>query len=180
MRTFRQYHRKIAPIVFLPLLATALTGILYRLGQSWFDIPGGIAELLMVIHQGEFLGEPLVPIYVLLLGLGLLVMILTGLTLMRRRSSQQKLNSRKLHQWLTPILFLPLAISAVTGILYRLGKSWFGLPDQQAAIFLRIHQGTYLGSFFRIIYVLLIGAGLIALLITGISMTGIFRRRRQA
>ena len=32
---FRKLHRKIAPILFLPLLLSALTGISYRIGRSW-------------------------------------------------------------------------------------------------------------------------------------------------
>ncbi|MBD2090918.1 PepSY domain-containing protein [Microcoleus sp. FACHB-1515] len=180
-RNFRQFHRKIAPIVFLPLLATALTGVVYRVGRSWFGLPRSIAGVVISIHTGEFLGDPLVPFYVAIVGLSLIAMIATGLTMIRwRRGTSQKLTGRKIHRWLTPILFLPLAISAVTGIIYELGQDWFGLSPQQAAIFLGIHQGAYLGSFLRVVYVLLIGVGLVALLITGINMTGIFRHRRRS
>lgn len=183
--SFRKLHRRIAPILFLPLLASALTGIAYRIGRSSFKIPGNVAEWLMVIHQGEYLSQPLVPVYVLLVGLGLLGMIATGLTMIfqlvkRQRSPNSKLNVRQFHRTLAPFIFLPLIISAVTGIVYRLGKSWFGMSNAQAAIVLRIHQGSYLGDFWRQIYVLLIGIGLIAMLFTGINMTGIFRRRRQS
>lgn len=178
---FRKLHRRIAPILFLPLLASALTGVAYRLGRSWFGIPSSVANFFMVIHQGEYLGQPLVPIYVLLVGLGLIGMIVTGLTMIKRPSNrpqeQTKLTIQKLHQILAPIIFLPLLVSAVTGIVYRLGKDWFGLSNEQAAIFLRIHQGTYLGGFWRVVYVFLIGLGLVVMLITGIKMTSIFRKR---
>ncbi|NJL21451.1 MAG: PepSY domain-containing protein [Leptolyngbyaceae cyanobacterium SM1_3_5] len=187
-RNFRQFHRKIAPIVFLPLLATAVTGVLYRIGRSG-GMSGSIAGQVMSIHTGEFLGEAIVPFYVLLIGLSLVAMIVTGLTMWRsrsapgtvsRRGSSQKLSDRKIHSKLTPILFLPLAISAVTGVIYELGQDWFGLSPEQANFFMKIHQGSYLGSFLRVIYVLLIGAGLVALLITGINMTGIFHRKRKS
>ena len=36
---WRKVHRFIAPILFLPLLLTTITGVAYRLGRSWFDIP---------------------------------------------------------------------------------------------------------------------------------------------
>lgn len=180
-RNFQQFHRKIAPIVFLPLLATALTGVLYRVGRSWFGWPRSIAESMMAIHTGEFLGEPLVPFYVAIVGLSLVAMVVTGLTMMRwRAGKQQKLTGRKIHRWLTPILFLPLAVSAVTGVIYELGQDWFGLSGRQAAFFLGVHQGAYLGSFLRVIYVLLIGVGLVALLITGINMTSIVRRKHSS
>lgn len=180
---FRKLHRRIAPILFLPLLASALTGVAYRLGKSWFGIPDSAANFFMVIHQGEYLGLPLVPVYVLLVGLGLVAMIVTGLTMLKRRANHpqaKKLTIRKVHQILAPIIFLPLLVTAVTGITYRLGKAWFGMSNAQAAIFLRIHQGTYLGAEGRVIYVFLVGLGLLAMLITGIKMTSIFRTRRQA
>ncbi len=180
---FRKLHRRIAPILFLPLLASALTGVAYRLGRSWFGFPCSVANFFMVIHQGEYLGQPLVPIYVLLVGLGLIGLIVTGLTMIKRPGNrpqnQTKLTLEKLHQILAPIVFLPLLASAVTGITYRLGKAWFGMSNEQAAIFLRIHQGTYLGSFWRVFYVFLVGLGLVAMLFTGIKMTSIFPRRRQ-
>lgn len=194
---FRKLHRSIAPIILFPLLLSAITGLGYRLGKNWFGMSADFGDLMMVFHQGEFLGKPLVPIYVLLVGLGLLGAIVTGLSMTKifsrdfplgvlrdreaspkeNRPKDSKSNHRKMHRILAPITFLPLAISAITGIIYRLGKSWFGMSDRQAAIFLRIHQGSYLGDFFKSIYILSIGLGLIAMLVTGINMTRIFRQR---
>jgi hypothetical protein len=180
---FRKLHRKLAPLLFVPLLLTTLTGIAYRIGRSWFGISNSAANFLMTIHQGEFLGTPLVPIYVLLLGLGLLGTIATGLMMIGRKRQTSKLlikgDLRSVHRILAPIIFLPLTVSATTGIAYRLGKTWFGLSNQGTSILLRIHQGSYLGSFFKLIYVLLVGLGLVAMLITGINMTGIFKKSRQ-
>ncbi len=172
---FRKLHRKTALIIFLPLLISALTGIIYRLGKSWFGMSNKVGNIFMVIHQGEYLGTPLVPVYVLLVGLGLLGMIVTGLSMTgisgnNRSSLRGKLNLRKVHRIFAPIVFLPLSASAVTGVIYRLGKSWFGMSPQNAAIFLRIHQGSYLGNFFKPIYVLFVGLGLIIMLITGINL----------
>lgn len=179
---FRILHRKSAPIIFIPLFLTALTGVAYRVSRTWFGIPGDVAEWFMVVHQGEFLGRMLVPIYVLLMGVGLLGMISTGLTMLVRRKNKStaapKRDWRWFHRTIAPIAFLPLIISATTGIGYRLGKAWFELPNEQAALLLRLHQGSYLGSFGRVFYVLLVGVGLIMLLVTGIQMTGIFRKSR--
>ena len=177
---FRKLHRKVAPIIFLPLLLSALTGIAYRLGRSWFNIPSTAANFLMTLHEGRFLGQPLVPVYVLLVGLGLLGMIVTGLSIIRRKAlpTKVKRDRRWLHRLLAPIVFLPLMASAITGIGYRLGKAWFGLSNDKAAILLQIHQGSYLGQTLKPLYVLLLGAGLIGLLITGIQMTSLFRRRK--
>lgn len=78
---FRKLHRQVAPIIFIPLLLTALTGVTYRLAQSWFGIEEDAAEIFMVIHQGSYLGKELRPFYVLLLALGVIGLIVTGLTM---------------------------------------------------------------------------------------------------
>lgn len=77
-RKFRQLHRTLAPIVLLPLTITIFTGVVYRLGKSWFGLSRDQVHFLMVIHEGEYLGHTLEPIYVLLNGLGLLWMLVTG------------------------------------------------------------------------------------------------------
>lgn len=182
MINFRKLHRQSAPIVFIPLILSALTGIAYRLGRNWFGLPKEIADIFLSIHQGEFLGKPLVPVYVLLVGLGLLGMIVTGFTMIKWQGKPSKSPPKKDWRWfhrvLAPIAFLPLLVSAFTGISYRLGRAWFGLSKEQASILLKIHQGSYLGTTFKPFYVLLVGGSLLALLITGIQMTGIFRKRR--
>lgn len=182
MINFRKLHRQSAPIVFIPLILSALTGIAYRLGRTWFGIPKEIANIFLSIHEGRFLGKPLVPVYVLLVGLGLLGMIVTGFTLIKWQGKASKNQGKKdwrwFHRFLAPIAFLPLFVSAITGIAYRLGRAWFGLSGEQASMLLKIHQGSYLGTTFKPFYVLLVGGSLVALLITGIQMTRIFRKRR--
>lgn len=181
MMNLRQLHRKSAPILFLPLLLTALTGVVYRVGRTWFGLPEEVGDFLLDIHEGEFLGEALVPVYVLLVGLGLLGMLATGIVMVVKRKpskAQPKKDYRWIHRILAPLAFLPLLLSASTGIAYRVGREWFGLPREQASVLMAIHQGSYFGSVGRSIYVLLVGLGLIALLITGLQMTPIFRKRR--
>lgn len=183
MMNLRKLHRQVAPIVFLPLLLSALTGIGYRIGRNWFNISDGVAEFFLTIHEGRYLGQPLVPVYVLLVGLGLVGMIVTGLVMIKRKPKISQFRSKRDKRWfhhiLAVIAFLPLLVTSLTGIGYRLGKAWFGLSNQQASILLRIHQGSYLGSTFKPVYVLLVGAGLVGLLITGIQMTSIFGRRKS-
>jgi hypothetical protein len=180
----RKSHGKIAPILFIPLLISALTGVAYRLGRTWFGISDQLGNSILAIHEGKFLGEPLVPFYVLLLGLGLAVLIATGM-IMFKQGRNHRLGSlasnaskvRYLHRFLAPIFFLPLFISTITGLTFRLSQAWFGLSEEQTEIFMNIHQGNYLGPFLRVIYVLLIGLGLLGILVTGMQMTGIFRKR---
>ncbi|WP_448571811.1 PepSY domain-containing protein [Trichothermofontia sp.] len=178
---FRKVHRKIAPVIFLPLCLTALTGIVYRLGSSWFGVPAGLANQFMAIHQGKFLGQPLAPFYVLLSGMGLLVMIGTGITMVPwQRLGQLRSSNRPwpwVHRTLAVIACLPLSMSALTGIGYGLGRAWFNLPGRQAGWLLQLHQGAYLGPVGRSFYVLLVGLGLLGLLLSGIHLSGILRRR---
>ncbi|OIP69227.1 MAG: peptidase [Oscillatoriales cyanobacterium CG2_30_40_61] len=74
----RKWHRTLAPIVLLPLFVTVATGVFYRLGKSWLGLSSDQVHLLMSIHEGEYLGKTLEPVYVLLNGLGLLWMLVTG------------------------------------------------------------------------------------------------------
>ena len=85
---------------------------------------------------------------------------------------------RKLHKILAPIVFLPLFVTTITGIAYRLGRNWFGLSKDQAHILMVIHEAEYLGEDIRPFYVLLNGIGLIWMLVTGIIMSGLFNQKK--
>lgn len=94
IQAFRKWHRTLAPIVLLPLLVTVSTGVSYRLAKDWFGLSRDQVHFLMGIHEGEYLGETLEPFYVLLNGLGLLWMLVTGGAMLwqnlRRSLSQLK------------------------------------------------------------------------------------------
>ena len=74
----RKLHLTIAPVVILPLLITVSTGVIYRISKDWFGLSRNQVHFLMVIHEGEYFGKTLEPVYVLLNGLGLLWMLFTG------------------------------------------------------------------------------------------------------
>lgn len=86
IRYFRKYHRYIAIAVFLPLTLTVLTGMGYIIVDEWLG-QEEIGEFLLRLHTLDFLGLEL--IYPLLNGLGLVGLIVTGLSmtgLWRKRS----------------------------------------------------------------------------------------------
>jgi hypothetical protein len=87
-----------------------------------------------------------------------------------------KRNFRKYHRFIAPILFLPLALTVLTGMTVTMVGEWslnFGVSRQ----FL---LGLHTGEIFHLqaIYPMLNGLGLIGLLVTGISMTGLFGRKK--
>lgn len=71
-----------APLVLAPLLLSAVTGVGYRLLRDWGGLSRDQAHPLMVLHEGEWLTSWVGPLgeslYVLLNGLGLLWMLVTG------------------------------------------------------------------------------------------------------
>ncbi|MFQ6537991.1 hypothetical protein [Aphanothece stagnina] len=78
----RQAHAALAPVVLLPLLLTVSTGLGYRLLRDWGGLGRDQAHGLMVLHEGEWLRQWFGPngetLYVLLNGLGLLWMLVSG------------------------------------------------------------------------------------------------------
>jgi hypothetical protein len=81
---------------------------------------------------------------------------------------------RKYHRTLAIILCLPLLVTALTGMAYIILDEWLEL-ENIAQIMLRVHYGKIFGL--EKVYPLFNGLGLVGLLVTGISMTGIFRNR---
>jgi hypothetical protein len=87
-----------------------------------------------------------------------------------------KRNFRKYHRFIAPILFFPLALTVLTGMAVTMESEWslkFGLPRQ-------LLLGLHTGEIFHLqaIYPMLNGIGVIGLLVTGISMTGLFSRKK--
>lgn len=93
MRSFCKYHCTLAVILALPLLITLTTGISVTLVGEWSVNIGIPRSVLLSIHRGEILG--LQGIYPILNGLGLLGLLVTGLSmtsLFRKSTSKSKQN----------------------------------------------------------------------------------------
>lgn len=75
----RKTHRLLSIVLTLPLIITAVTGIAYQAGGLWFNADEGTLKLLMSLHQGSWLGNTWRPFYILFIGIGLIVICLTGL-----------------------------------------------------------------------------------------------------
>lgn len=86
---FRQFHRAIAPLMALPLMHTAITGSLYQVT----DLSGHAADWLLEMHKGNFGILKLETIYPFLNALGLLALLVTGISMWLhvRRSPRRRL-----------------------------------------------------------------------------------------
>ncbi|MBZ8180651.1 MAG: peptidase [Oscillatoria sp. PMC 1051.18] len=77
-RLFRKYHRLLGIIISLPLLLTIITGISYSIFDELLG-QGEIGHLMLEIHTMEIIHLEI--IYPLLNGLGLLGLLVTGLSM---------------------------------------------------------------------------------------------------
>jgi uncharacterized iron-regulated membrane protein len=91
-RRWRSLHRAIAPIMAIPLIITVLTGVGFQLA-----IAAGRARdfhWMMEFHRGHFGPLNLASIYPYLNGLGLLVLVVTGVMMwLQQRPKQRRIQS---------------------------------------------------------------------------------------
>jgi hypothetical protein len=80
----RMTHRIFAVVLALPLLISAVTGMIFHVGDAWFSLGKETGDFLMMLHQGSWLGRTFRPFYVLLLAVGVVSLGITGLKMMRR------------------------------------------------------------------------------------------------
>jgi hypothetical protein len=83
---------------------------------------------------------------------------------------------RKYHRLIAIVSCLPLILSAVTGISITIVDEWFHQPVLGAYL-IKIHTLDFFGL--GAIYPILNGLGLIGLIATGLSMTGLFPKRNR-
>lgn len=85
----RRPHKLVGWFLVLPLFVTAVSGLAYHFGKAWFGLEESTLKLLMSLHQGSWLGPKGRPYYVLLVGLGLLFLIATGLAALRAKGAKK-------------------------------------------------------------------------------------------
>ncbi|MBD2448601.1 peptidase [Nostoc sp. FACHB-152] len=77
-RMFRRYHRQIAIILCLPLFLTVLTGLGFTVAHEWLH-QDELGEFILGLHTLEIIH--LEKIYPILNGLGLVGLLITGVTM---------------------------------------------------------------------------------------------------
>ena len=73
---------------------------------------------------------------------------------------------RKIAPWVLPLLLL----SAATGLVYRIGRAWFGMSKETGGKVLHLHSGEWLGDNGSVIYLLITGGILLFLIFSGLWM----------
>ena len=84
---------------------------------------------------------------------------------------------RKYHRWLAIVLSIPILLTIVTGVGITIFDEWLH-QEELAELLIDIHTLKILHL--EEIYPVLNGIGLIGLLVTGLSMTGLFRGRSRS
>jgi hypothetical protein len=84
---------------------------------------------------------------------------------------------RKYHRVLASIIFLPLILTTLTGMATTMTAEWRWNLGISRSLILSIHTGEIFHL--QAIYPMLNGLGTLGLLITGITMTGIFNSKKQ-
>jgi uncharacterized iron-regulated membrane protein len=92
-RSFRKYHRILAIIISIPLLLTAFTGVLTTFVREWSVDLGFPSSFLLSIHTGEIFH--LQAIYPILNGLGLIGLLVTGLSMLNLFGKKTRQNTRE-------------------------------------------------------------------------------------
>jgi uncharacterized iron-regulated membrane protein len=83
---------------------------------------------------------------------------------------------RKYHRVLAVIMALPLGLTILTGLGYTIFEDWLHI-DGLGHFLIELHTGEILGL--EDLYPVLNGLGAIGLVITGITMSGLMKRRRS-
>jgi hypothetical protein len=86
-----------------------------------------------------------------------------------------KRSFRKYHRWIAPILCLPMALTAITGMAITVIEDWHWNLGVSEGLLLRLHRGAFLNL--QAIYPILNGLGMIGLLVTGMTMSSLFSKR---
>jgi hypothetical protein len=92
-------------------------------------------------------------------------------------STVMKKAFRKYHRILAIIIFLPITLTVLTGMATTVVKEWPISTEISSRLLLKIHTGEFFNL--QAIYPILNGLGMLGLLVTGLSMSGLFGKRKQ-
>jgi hypothetical protein len=176
---FRSLHRKISIWLALPLLVSAMTGVAYRIGRSWFGMSSHTGGEILSIHSWDWLGKAGSMTVIWVVGCGLLFLCWSAAQMLwgsGRRVFQSPQKNRLWHRLIGAFLLIPLAASAISGIAYRTGEV-FDISEDTLDLLMSIHEGDWLGKEIKPFYILVLGLGLALIIISGLMLY--FRKNKQ-
>ena len=176
---FRSLHRKISIWLALPLLVSAMTGVAYRIGRSWFGMSSNTGGEILAIHSWDWLGKAGSMTVIWVVGCGLLFLCWSAAQMLwgsGRRVFQSPQKNRLWHRLIGAFLLIPLAASAISGIAYRTGEV-FDISEDTLDFLMSIHEGDWLGKEIKPFYILVLGLGLALIIISGLMLY--FRKNKQ-
>lgn len=165
----RVFHRKAAPWIGVGLVFSALTGMAFRLGRSWFDLDSRTGGFLLSMHSWDWLGGWMSLGVLVVLGVGILSLLATAVSMLwqaRKKLFHSPKAFRLAHRLLGLALLLPLAVSAVTGVAYRMVELNDG-SDETLDFLMDLHTGGWIGRGASPYYVAALGLAVLALSSTG-------------
>lgn len=177
---FRPLHRKISIWLALPLLVSAMTGVAYRIGRSWFGMSSHTGGEILSIHSWDWLGKAGSMAVIWVVGSGLLFLCWSAAQMLwgsGRRVFQSQQKNRLWHRLIGAFLLIPLTASAISGIAYRTGEA-FDISEDTLDLLMSIHEGDWLGKEIKAFYILVLGLGLALIIISGLML--FFRKNKQA
>ena len=165
----RVFHRKAAPWIGVGLIFFALTGMAFRLGRSWFDLDSRKGGVLLSLHSWDWLGGWGSLAMLVLLGSGIVLLITSAISMLwqtRKKLFQSPQAFRLVHRLLGLVLLLPLAVSVVTGVAYRVVELRDG-SDETLDFLMDLHTGGWIGRGVSPYYIAVLGIAVLGLSFTG-------------
>lgn len=165
----RVFHRKAAPWIGVGLIFSALTGMAFRLGRSWFDLDSRKGGVLLSLHSWDWMGGWFSLVVPVLLGVGILLLLSTAVLMLwqtRKKLFQSPKALRLVHRLLGLVLLLPLAVSVVTGVAYRVVELRDG-SDETLDFLMDLHTGGWIGRGVSPYYIAVLGIAVLGLSFTG-------------
>ncbi|KAL0476695.1 frdC [Acrasis kona] len=174
----RRYHNILSIFVFAPLLLTVVTGVVYQIGRLWLGLSKENLTILMKLHQMSILGKTSKALYSPILGYFTFYMIFSGIYMVFKRpilstfALKGKWSTfRGFHRNMSNLILFPFLITALSGTLYRMLKTWFGLEKESVGFLLNWHQGKFIsGLGIEYVYPVLLGIAAMASIGAGLTM----------
>eukprot|EP00457_Paulinella_chromatophora_P014165 gb/GEZN01014553.1/.p1 GENE.gb/GEZN01014553.1/~~gb/GEZN01014553.1/.p1 ORF type:complete len:207 (+),score=17.41 gb/GEZN01014553.1/:28-648(+) len=180
MWNYRDRHRWLAALAFVPVFVTVCSGMTYRISREWFDADKHQVGWFMDVHDMTVLS--LQEYYPLFVGWLVLSMAASGLGIAGLRGlvpcavldMPLKGTPRAIHRIATTLCVLPMVITSATGFIFTLGKYYFSFEESTLKTLMWIHQGKWTGSAAG--YVFLNGTGFLVVLLSGVAMSDLTKQ----